>query len=97
MDERHQIGGTDFVWNSEKEKTTWRTRRIRFKDAATVFQDPLFVLVEADRNAEQRDAAIGFDRLGRLLVVVHVEFDGDAIRIISARLAERHEEAVYAR
>lgn len=96
MDERRRIGGTDFVWNVEKAAATWRTRGIRFEDAATVFMDPLFVLVEAVRKDEARDAAIGFDKLGRLLLVVHIEIENDAIRIISARLAERHEESLYA-
>ena len=61
-----------------------------------MFMDPLFVLTDASRNDEARDAAIGFDQLARLLVVVHVEFEGDCIRIVSARLAEPHEEALYA-
>ncbi len=96
MDERHRIGGTDFVWNVDKAQATWRHRGIRFEDAATVFMDPLIVLIEAGRKGEDRDAAIGFDKLGRLLRVVHIEIEGDAIRIISARLAGRHEESLYA-
>jgi uncharacterized DUF497 family protein len=38
---------------------------------------------------------IRFDRLARLLYVVHVEFDGDCIRLISARLATTTEESEY--
>jgi uncharacterized DUF497 family protein len=96
MDVRHHIGGTDFVWDADKAATTWRTRGIRFEDAATVFMDPLFVVTDASRNDEARDAVIGFDQLGRLLFVVHIEFDDDCIRIISARPAEPEEEALYA-
>lgn len=47
--------------------------------------DPFFRLVDASRNEEARDAAIGYDTLGRLLFVVHVVFEDDAIRLISAR------------
>ena len=54
------------------------------------------MLVDAARNDESRDAVIGFDRLARLLFVVHIEIDGDCIRIISVRPAELHEEALYA-
>lgn len=54
------------------------------------------MLTDASRNDEARDAVIGFDQLGRLLFVVHIEFEGDCIRIISARAAEPHEEAFYA-
>ena len=45
MDERRRIGGTDFVWNVAKAEATWRRRGIRFEDAATVFMDPLIVLI----------------------------------------------------
>jgi len=96
MDERYRIGGTDFVWSTEKAASTWRRRGIRFEDAASVFMDPLLVLTDASRNDEARDAVIGFDQLGRLLFVVHIAFEDDCIRIISARAAEPHEEAFYA-
>ena len=96
MDVRQHIGGTDFVWDEDKAAKTWLLRSIRFEDAATVFMDPLFVLTDASRNDEGRDAVIGFDRLARLLFVVHIEIDGDCIRIISARPAEPHEEVLYA-
>jgi hypothetical protein len=39
---------------------------------------------------------IGFDNTGRLLYVVHIEFEARYIRIISARRAEPDEEARYA-
>ena len=57
--------------------------------------DPLLVLVDASRNDEARDAAFGFDAIGRLLYVVHIEFEGTHIRIISARCAEPTEESAY--
>ena len=95
-DKRHRIGGSDFVWDVSKAAANRRRHGIRFEDAATVFMDPLLVLTDASRNDEARDAAIGFDQLGRLLFVVHVEFESSSIRIISARPAETHEEALYA-
>jgi hypothetical protein len=69
---------------------------ISFEEAATVFADPLFILVDASRNEEARDAVIGFDSSGRLLYVVHIEFEADCIRIISARRAGPEEEKRYA-
>lgn len=96
MDEQHGIGGSDFVWDADKAQANRQKHGIRFEDAATVFLDPLFVLTDAARNDEARDAAIGFDHLARLLVVVHIEIEGESIRIISARAAEPHEEALYA-
>lgn len=64
---------------------------IGFEQAATVFFDPLFRLVDAGRNDEARDAVIGFDTQGRLLFVVHIQIEESAIRIISARKATSHE------
>ena len=96
MDERHHSGGADVAWDADKAEANWQKHRVRFEDAASVFADPLFVLVDASRNDETRDAVIGFDRIGRLLFVVHVVFENDCIRIISARVAEPNEEALYA-
>ncbi len=52
-----------------------------------MFFDPLFRLVDASRNDEARDAIIGYDTEGRLSYVVHIVFEDEAIRIISARKA----------
>ena len=52
---------------------------VSFEEAATVFDDPLLVLQDASRNEEPRDAVIGFSSTGRLLTVVHIEFDGQSI------------------
>jgi hypothetical protein len=52
--------------------------------------------IDASRNEEARDALIGYDELGRLLFVVHIEFDDDqSIRLISARKAVTEERAYY--
>lgn len=96
MDIHFELNGDQFVWNDEKADLNWHKHGVRFEESATVFADPLFVLVDAARNDESRDAAIGFDATGRLLYVVHIEFEASYIRIISARRAEPHEEANYA-
>lgn len=97
MDQYHRIGGNDFVWNAEKAAANLRKHGVRFEDAAAVFMDPLFVLTDASRNDEARDAVIGFDQSGRLLYVVHIALEEDqSIRIISARAAGPEEEAIYA-
>jgi len=72
-----------------------RKHGIGFEQAATVFSDPLFILVDAERNDEARDAVIGLDATGRLLFVVHLAIDDSAIRIISARRATTEEERRY--
>jgi len=60
-----------------------------------VFFDPFFRLVDASRNDEARDAVIGHDVQGRLLFVVHIEIDGECIRIISARKATKQEGDIH--
>jgi len=96
MDIHFELNGDSFVWAAEKAEKNWHKHGIRFEEAATVFYDPLFIVIDAARNDESRDAAIGFDVGGRLLYVVHIEFEGSHIRIISARRAEPEEEQRYA-
>ena len=88
--------GTTFVWDPEKAAQNLEKHGVAFEEAATVFDDPLFVLQYASRNDERRDAAIGFSSTGRLLTVVHIEVHDDSIRLISARRASAIEETIYA-
>lgn len=90
-----ELNGDAFVWDVQKARKNLSKHGVRFEDAAAVFSDPLFVLTQASRHEEAREAAIGFDLGGRLLFVVHIELDGTAIRIISARRADAHEEQIY--
>jgi uncharacterized DUF497 family protein len=92
VDVRYELNGTAFVWDEEKARTNIATHDgITFEQAAEVFFDPFFRLVDATRNNEAHDTVIGFDALGRLLFVVHIEFEDDYIRIISARKATSQE------
>jgi hypothetical protein len=94
--ERHfEHRGTRFVWHQSKAELNVHKHGVAFEEVVTVFDDPLFVLQDASRNDEGRDAAIGFSSAGRLLTVVHIEVDGDYVRIISARRASASEEAFY--
>lgn len=88
MDIRHELNGSTFVWNPKKAAANPdKHDGITFEQAATVFFDPFFRLVEAGRNDEARDAIIGFDTSSRLLFVVHIQIEDECIRIISARRA----------
>ena len=92
MNVRYEFNGTSFVWDDLKAKSNAvRHNGVTFEQATTVFFDPLFRLVDADRNDEARDAIVGFDAVGRLLFVVHVQFEQEFIRIISARPASQKE------
>lgn len=96
MDVRFELAGNTFVWNALKAQANAQNNGVRFEEAASVFFDPLFVLVDATRTSENRHAAIGFDGSGRLLYVVHVEIEGDCLRLISARRATATEESIHA-
>lgn len=92
MDICYEYCGTTFVWDTRKAALNpARHKGVTFEQAVTVFFDPLFRLVDADRNAEARDAIIGYDAGGRLLFVVHIQMEGDCIRLISARRATNEE------
>jgi uncharacterized protein len=96
MDVRIEIDGQGFVWDDAKADANALKHGVRFEEAATVFFDPLFVVVDASRHEDARHAVIGFDAHARLLYVVHVEVLDGALRLISARRATRDEEARYA-
>ena len=94
MDIRFELHGMTFVWDEAKAAINPRSHDgITFEQAASVFFDPFFRLVDASRNGQSRDAVIGFDAAGRLLFVVHIERDGESIRIVSARKATKQERA----
>jgi uncharacterized protein len=95
MDRVFEHGGTSFRWDESKAAENQRKHGVSFEEAVSVFDDPLFVLQDASRRQEQRDAVIGFSSAGRLLTVVHIEIDGEFIRIISAWRASAAEEAFY--
>ena len=92
MDIRFELNGTAFVWNAKKAGANLgKHGGVTFEQAATVFFDPLFRLVDAGHNDEARDAIIGYDASGGLLFVVHVLIENECIRIISARRASNEE------
>jgi len=96
MDRIFEYRGSTFVWDEVKAAENVEAHGVSFEEAATVFDDPLFALKDATQNDEPRQAAIGFSATASLLTVVHVEVDGEFIRIISAWRATAAEEAIYA-
>jgi uncharacterized protein len=85
----------DFEWDSEKADSNLAKHGVSFEEAASVFLDVDYQLVP-DTAQPERFLALGFSRLARLLVVVHVERH-ERIRIISARRATRAEATTYDR
>jgi len=81
-----------FEWDPEKAKLNWKKHGVAFREAPTVFLDPLSMTFEDSSHSlgERRYLTIGISSRGRLLVVAHTERE-EAIRILSARLATAHE------
>jgi uncharacterized DUF497 family protein len=96
MDIHFEKNGVSFVWNHRKAAANpIKHDGITFEQATAAFFDPLFKLVDAERNEESRDAVIGYDEFGRLLYVVHIEIESEFIRLISARKATMTERNIY--
>jgi uncharacterized DUF497 family protein len=95
MDTRFVLHGLTFVWNGNKAAINLRKHGMPFEQAAEAFFDPFLKLVDASRHEEARDAILGMDTRWNLLLVVHIELEDDALRIISARKATRRERAYY--
>lgn len=86
-----------FEWNPQKATANLRKHGVSFDEAATVFDDPLFITVVDDEHSldEERYITIGLSSQARLLVIAHTE-RGGTVRIISARKATSREERFYA-
>jgi uncharacterized protein len=95
MDVDFELEGEAFRWDGNKAESNYAKHGVTFEQAAWAFLDPAFIIVDAERNEEARDALIGFDRLSRLLYVVHIEIANDHIRLISARPATSKERKHY--
>ena len=69
---------------------------VSFADAATVFDDPLYVdFYDPDHSSEERRyLIIGMSREGRLLILSYTE-RADVVRLISAREVTSTERNAY--
>jgi uncharacterized DUF497 family protein len=83
-----------FVWDAEKAELNERNHGVSFDEAATVFSDPLALIIE-DAAHPENARIIGESADVRLLLVVFIERKGDALRIISARRVTRQERKRY--
>ena len=85
-----------FAWGPTKATENLEKHGVDFREAATVFDDPLSTTFpDVDHSeGEQRFLIIGLSALGRILVVSHTD-TRDTIRIISARATTRREQKFY--
>jgi hypothetical protein len=82
------------VWDGDKAQRNARKHGVTFEEAATVFSDPLALIIE-DQSHPENARVIGQSLAARILLVVFVERERDLVRLISARRATRHERRRY--
>ena len=83
-----------FRWDPRKAKANWVKHGVRFSDCAPVFEDERAVTIRDEFAEDERWVTLGVDAEGNVLVVVYA-WEGDAIRIISARKASPREREQY--
>jgi len=85
-----------FDWDPGKAKRNFAKHGVSFDEAATVFDDPLYVdFFDPDHSEEEsRYIRVGYSNQKRILVVAYTE-RGEQTRIISARPATRQERQAY--
>jgi len=85
-----------FVWDRRKAAANASKHAVSFEEAASCFGDLLSLTIRDPDHSrgESRFLLIGLSVNDRLLVVSHTERMGE-VRLISARLATRHERKHY--
>jgi uncharacterized DUF497 family protein len=88
--------GYYFEWDPEKAEANVSKHGVSFREAVTAFGDPLSMnMADPDHSeSEERFIVLGMSGHYRLLVVSYTERP-PRTRIISARLATRHERKQY--
>ena len=86
----------EFDDDSVKATVNLKKHKVSFEEAASVFGDPMaFTFADPDHSlGEERWLMFGVSRMARVLAVVFTHRRGK-YRIISARLATRHERKTY--
>jgi uncharacterized protein len=94
--ERHRRMDIVFEWDENKAQTNLHKHKISFKEAVTVFHDPLVATIPDPDHSDEEDRfiAIGYSNRNRLLVVSFTERDNKT-RIINCRKAEPVEREIY--
>lgn len=87
----------ELEWDEHKVEHNLQKHGISFREALSVFYDPLSITFDDPDHSgeEQRFIIIGQSSTGKLLLVAHTD-RGDYVRIISARLLKPKERKLYA-
>ncbi len=94
------VEGLQFAWDSNKNSVNKQKHGLSFEEAVTAFRDEnAVVFADPDHSElEDRYLLLGVSSQLRVLVVCHCYRQNDeVIRIISARKANKKEQASYRR
>ena len=86
-----------FEWDDKKSASNQKKHGVSFEEAKTVFSDQFARLIADPDHSDDEDRFIllGTSISSRLLVVCHCVRVDDAIRLISARKADKQEREIY--
>ena len=86
----------EFEWDNRKDASNLKKHGVTFREAASVFGDPLAITFDDPDHSigEHRLLTFGVTRTGKWVIVSHTERNG-SMRIISARLMQKHERDIY--
>jgi len=86
----------EFENDSAKAALNFKKHKVSFEEAASVFGDQMaYTFTDPDHSiGEERWLMFGLSRMSRVLAVIYSHRRGK-YRIISARMATRHERKIY--
>ena len=91
---KKELDGILFEWDDAKNEANKQKHGIRFELALRVFYDENRLEEYDEAHSEDEDRYISLGYVDGVLVVVHTD-RGEAIRIISARPADKKERVKY--
>ena len=89
-----ELGDLKFEWDSTKAEINLKKHKIAFEDAARVFLDKYSYDDYDEFHSDDEDRVKIVGKVGGILAVIYTE-RGERNRIISARRADKDEEAQY--
>ena len=86
----------EFEDDPAKAARNLKKHKVGFEEAASVFGDPMaYMFADPDHAiGEERWLMFGLSHMGRILAVIYT-YRSESYRLISARLATRHERKIY--
>ncbi len=86
-----------FDWDDEKAESNKKKHGVSFAEAATAFSDPNAIELLDGKNSDEEDRwiLVGLSAKSQVLLVVFVEREEVAIRIVLARKAVKEEINQY--